>query len=138
MFLSCCADTLCPASSAILVTDSYSGSRMPSLHNGQVVLQLIQVCSRCNRNFNWLFVWPLHFAALLLSIVFYPAVEPPPSFVCFIFACASHSFYFQKQNRKWREQQRRKMHPNQKTKKILNNAPFQALDDKKKQYKKAR
>lgn len=32
-----------------------------------VVLQLIQVCSPCNRNFNWLFVCPLHFAALLLS-----------------------------------------------------------------------
>lgn len=32
-----------------------------------VVPQLIQVCSPCNRNFNWLFVCPLHFAALLLS-----------------------------------------------------------------------
>ena len=35
-----------------------------------VVLQLIQVCSHCNWNFNWLFVCPLHFAALLLSASF--------------------------------------------------------------------
>lgn len=60
-----------------------------------LLLQLIQVCSQCNRNFNWLFVCPLHFAAQLLSVSFIYIcmyiLEPPPLVLLLDFHQQTHT-----------------------------------------------